>query len=112
MATKQLSLAALQQKVLEWQPDMEAAGSQGQLASEVAASLQPAALAELDKALEKLFASGTEVSQVCGCCGRAELHISLVATPLHNSTLFLLIPADRALNPRCMLGAVLAWSGE
>ena len=69
MATKQLSLAALHQKVLEWQPDMEAAGSEGQLASEVAASLQPAALAELDKALETLFASGTEVCRACSCGG-------------------------------------------
>ncbi|KAK9826021.1 hypothetical protein WJX74_006062 [Apatococcus lobatus] len=60
MAAKQLSLAALQQQVLEWQPDMEAAGSEAQLASELAARLRPAALAELDKALSRLFASGNE----------------------------------------------------
>ena len=51
----------LQSKVLECQPDMEAAGSEGQLASEVAASLRPAAVAELDKTLSKLFASSSEV---------------------------------------------------
>lgn len=60
-ASKQLSLPALQQKVLEWQPDMEAAGSEGQLAAEVASSLRPAAIQELDKAIKRLCASGSEV---------------------------------------------------
>lgn len=62
-----MSQAVLQSKVLEWQPDMEAAGSDGQLASEVAASLRPAAIAELEKALSKLFASSSEVSLSFEC---------------------------------------------
>ena len=48
--------------MLEWQPEMEAAGNDGQLAHEVAADLRPAAAAEMDQVLSRLFTSGVEVS--------------------------------------------------
>ncbi|DBB10622.1 TPA: hypothetical protein ACH3X3_007133 [Trebouxia sp. C0006] len=56
----ELTVHALTDKVLEWHPDMEDAGSHGKLAHALASHLRPAALAEFDKAMAAVFVAGTE----------------------------------------------------
>ncbi|KAA6426767.1 MAG: hypothetical protein FRX49_03092 [Trebouxia sp. A1-2] len=56
----ELTVHALADKVLEWHPDMDSAGSTGKLAHALASHLRPAALAEFDKAMAAVFVAGAE----------------------------------------------------
>ncbi|KAL0031439.1 hypothetical protein WJX77_000485 [Trebouxia sp. C0004] len=58
--SSELSVHALTDKVLEWHPDMDDAGSHGKLAHALASYLRPAALAEFDKAMAAVFVASAE----------------------------------------------------
>lgn len=56
-----LEVSSLADKVVEWYPETEGAGEEGELPMALARLLRPAALAEYDKAINAVFLAGAEV---------------------------------------------------